>query len=128
MSIFDRVDGTPINGYNLVEAGFEELYTWNSNMSSSNYNNDDNGTWRVYYHKPVIIHKLLIGFATYKSGEFKISDHLLKYGEFKFKVETIEDIVDIISMHALKMYTEYIKSLNRSDNICNFSKKILKTH
>lgn len=123
MSIFDRVDGTPINRYNLVEAGFEELYTWNSDMSSSNYNSDNNGTWRVYYQKPVIIHKVLIGFATYKNGEFKISDHLLKYGEFKFKVETIEDIVDIMSMHAMKMHNEYIESLNRSEGLYNFSIK-----
>lgn len=107
MSIFDRVDGTPINGYNLVEAGFEELYTWNN----------DDGFWRIYYHKPVIFRKVLIGFAKFENGEFKISDHLLKYGEFKFKVETIEDIIDVLSMHAMKMHREYIESLNVSDII-----------
>ena len=94
MSIFDRVNGTPINEYNLVEAGFERLAHYDS--SSSSYAVDRSGSYQFYYQKPVIINKTLIGFAKYENGEFRISDHLLKYGEFKFEVETIEDIVDII--------------------------------
>ena len=121
MSIFDRVDGTPINGYNLVEAGFEQLAHYDA--SSSSYAVDRSGSYQFYYQKPVIIHRVLIGFAKYENGEFKISDHLLKYGEFKFEVETIEDIVDIISMHAMKMYNEYMESLNKSEGLYNFSIK-----
>lgn len=121
MSIFDRVDGTPINGYNLVEAGFEQLAHYDP--SSSSYVVNYSGSYQFYYQKPVIIHKVLIGFAKYENGVLRISDHLLKYREFTFKVETIEDIVDIISMHAMKMYKEYIEALNRSINPCDFSLK-----
>ena len=99
MSIFDRVDGTPINGYNLIEAGFEQLAHYNPRSSS--YIVD-----RIYYQKPVIINKILIGFAKYENGRFDISDHLLGHKNFEYKVDSIEDIIDIIDMHSKKIFKE----------------------
>lgn len=107
MSIFDRVDGTPINGYNLVEAGFEQLAHYDP--SSSSYAVDHSGSYQIYYQKPVIINKTLIGFAKYENGKFDISDHLMGYKNFEYKVTSIEDIIDIIEMHAKKMLEEYIE-------------------
>jgi hypothetical protein len=107
MSIFDRVDGTPINGYNLVEAGFEQLAHYDA--SSSSYAVDRSGSYQFYYQKPVIINKTLIGFAKYENGKFDISDHLMGYKNFEYKVDSIEDIMDIINMHSKKMLEEYLE-------------------
>ena len=107
MSIFDRVDGTPINGYNLVEAGFEQLAHYDA--SSSSYAVDRSGSYQFYYQKPVIINKTLIGFAKYENGRFDISDHLMSYKNFEYKVDSIEDIMDIIDMHSKKMLKEYLE-------------------
>lgn len=107
MSIFDRVDGTPINGYNLVEVGFEQLAHYDS--SSSSYAVDRSGSYQFYYQKPVIINKTLIGFAKYENGKFDISDHLMGHKNFEYNVDSIEDIIDIIDMHAKKMLKEYIE-------------------
>lgn len=107
MSIFDRVDGTPINGYNLVEAGFEQLAHYDA--SSSSYAVDRSGSYQFYYQKPVIINKKLIGFAKYENGRFDISDHLMGYKNFEYKVDSIEDIMDIIDMHSKKMLKEYME-------------------
>lgn len=107
MSIFDRVDGTPINGYNLVEAGFEQLTHYDP--SSSSYAVNCSGSYQFYYQKPVIINKTLIGFAKYENGKFDISDHLMNYKNFEYKVDSIEDIIDIIDMHSKKMLKEYLE-------------------
>ena len=107
MSIFDRVDGTPINGYNLVEAGFEQLAHYDA--SSSSYVVDRSGSYQFYYQKPVIINKTLIGFAKYENGKFDISDNLMGHKNFEYYVDSIEDIIDIIDMHAKKMLEEYIE-------------------
>lgn len=107
MSIFDRVDGTPINGYNLVEAGFEQLAHYDA--SSSSYAVDRSGSYQFYYQKPVIINNKLIGFAKYENGRFDISDHLMGYKNFEYKVDSIEDIMDIINMHSKKMLKEYME-------------------
>ena len=117
MSIFDRVDGTPINGYNLVEAGFEQLAHYDA--SSSSYAVDRSGSYQFYYQKPVIINKTLIGFAKYENGSFDISDHLMGYKNFKYKVDSIEDIIDIIDMHSKKMFKEYIE-MEEKHNYFNF--------
>ena len=107
MSIFDRVDGTPINGYNLVEAGFEQLAHYDA--SSSSYAVDRSGSYQFYYQKPVIINKTLIGFAKYENGRFDISDHLMSHKNFEYEVDSIEDIIDIIDMHSKKMLKEYLE-------------------
>lgn len=117
MSIFDRVDGTPINGYNLVEVGFEQLAHYDA--SSSSYAVDRSGSYQFYYQKPVIINKTLIGFAKYENGKFDISDHLMGYKNFEYKVDSIEDIMDIINMHSKKMFEEYIE-MDKKHNYFNF--------
>lgn len=117
MSIFDRVDGTPINGYNLVEAGFEQLAHYDS--SSLSYAVDRSGSYQFYYQKPVIISKTLIGFAKYENGKFDISDHLMGYKNFEYKVDSIEDIMDIINMHSKKMLEEYLE-MDKKHNYFNF--------
>ena len=58
---------------------------------------------------PYIILIINIQKIVLQNGKFDISDHLMGHKNFEYKVASIEDIIDIIDMHAKKMLNEYIE-------------------
>ena len=106
MSIFDVINKTPINSYNLEKIGFQKLTEPILGMSGGQLS-IDTSSWKVYFQKPVKIEERFIGFAIYDDGKLTIDDHLMSNPPITYSVDTIEDIIDIMELHGRKIIEDY---------------------